>query len=241
MSGNRDVLAVILARAGSKGLPGKNALELAGRPMVHYAIDHARDALTVTETVVSTDGPAIAEAARLRKTRVIERPPELATDTATVAAAARHAVIAAGGDHPVIVILYANVPVRPAGLIDCAVRMLDDTGCDSVQSYTAVGRHHPFWMVRLESGGRVQPFVASDVDRRQDLPALYLPDGGVIAVRRRSLLEWGEKHPHAFLGIDRRAVINGPGEVVDVDSAEDLALAEACLSGLAFDAAGPGP
>ena len=96
-------------------------------------------------------------------------------------------------------------------------------------------------MVRLESGGRVQPFVASDVDRRQDLPALYLPDGGVIAVRRRSLLEWGEKHPHAFLGIDRRAVINGPGEVVDVDSAEDLALAEACLSGLAFDAAGPGP
>src|SRR5690606_27909144 len=120
--------------------------------------------------------------------------------------------------HEIVVILYANVPVRPAGLICRAVETLVETGADSVQSYADVGKHHPWWMVRLDEVGRVAPHHPNAVDRRQDLPQLHLPDGGVIAVRRQRLFTAAESGPHAFLGDDRRGIINEPGAVVDVDT-----------------------
>src|SRR5690606_32734538 len=103
----------------------------------------------VERILVSTDGAAIAEAARSAggepAPEVIMRPAELASDTATVDAAARHAVESTGAANEIIVILYANVPVRPADLIDGAVETLIETGADSVQSYSDVGKHHPWW------------------------------------------------------------------------------------------------
>jgi N-acylneuraminate cytidylyltransferase len=197
--------------------------------MISHTLDDALEAETVDRVVVSTDGERIAAAAEAMGVEVIRRPADLATDTATVDAAARHAVEAAQDDAAVIVILYANVPVRPPDLIDQAVRSLAGAGCDSVQSYTGVGKHHPFWMVSLGAEGRVEPHVRSAVYRRQDLPRLYIPDGGVIAVRRDSLFTVVDGEPHAFLGRDRRGIESPEGAVVDVDTAADLAMAQATL------------
>ncbi len=233
MTDTAPVLAVVIGRAGSRGLPGKNALPLAGRALICHTIDDALAASTVDRIVVSTDGDAIAAAAESMAVPVVRRPADLATDTATVAAAVRHAVTAhdADGVARVIVILYANVPVRPAGLIDRAVGVLLDTGADSVQSYCAVGKHHPYWMVALDGLKRVTPFHDNPVDRRQDLPNLLIPDGGVIAVTRAGLMSAASDpaHPHAFLGADRRGVETAPGEVIDVDTPHDLVIAEALL------------
>ena len=85
-------LAVIIGRAGSKGLPGKNSRQLAGRPMICHTIEDALAARSVGRVVVSTDGEEIAEAARSMGVQVIPRPPALASDTATVDSAVRHAV-----------------------------------------------------------------------------------------------------------------------------------------------------
>ena len=224
------VLAVILGRAGSRGLPGKNARLLAGRPVVSYTIDHALAAECVDRVIVSTDGEAIALAARDMGVEVITRPMELANDTATVDDAARHAVTASGDAAEVIVILYANVPVRPEGLIDRAVSLLRDTGADSVQSYADVGKYHPYWMVRLDEAGRVSPHVENTIYRRQDLPPLFIPDGGVIAVTRGSLMQKVVGQPHAFLGADRRGIQHAAGAVVDIDSVQDFAVAESMLA-----------
>lgn len=232
MTDTGTVLAVLIGRAGSRGLPGKNALPLAGRPMICYTIDDARAATTVDRIVVSTDGDAIAAAAESMDVPVVRRPPELATDTAPVAAAVRHAVAEhdAAGRASIIVILYANVPVRPAGLIDRAVTALIETGSDSVQSYCGVGKHHPHWMVTLGTGNRVTPLHDQAADRRQDLPSLLIPDGGVIAVTSASLMSAAASgHPHAFLGADRRGIETAPGEVVDVDTPGDLVVAETLL------------
>lgn len=231
---NAPALALVIGRAGSKGVPGKNALPLAGRPMICHSIEAARAASTVGRIVVSTDGDDIAAAARSMGATVLRRPRELATDTAPVAAVVRHAVEAAGGDEPIIVVLYANVPLRPPRLIDDAVHLLLSTGADSVQSYTGVGKLHPFWMARLDAEGRVTPYVKNAIDRRQDLPRVLALDGGVIAVTRAAVLaaEPGGG-PHAFLGTDRRGLETQPGSVVDVDGAQDLALAEALLGGQA--------
>ncbi|MEX0653837.1 MAG: acylneuraminate cytidylyltransferase family protein [Phycisphaeraceae bacterium] len=230
-------LCIILARAGSKGLPNKNALPVAGRPMIVWTIEHALRSRAVRHTVVSTDGEALKAIAREHALHVVDRPAALAHDTATVDAAARHAVEAVeaerGAAYDAVVILYGNVPVRPVDLIDRAVLKLRDTGCDSVQSVCPVEKMHPYWMKRLagEAGDMLEPYEANTVYRRQDLPPVYMLDGGVIAVTRASLFTVVEGEPHAFLGRDRRAVVTRPGEVVDVDSELDRKVAEVVLRG----------
>lgn len=236
-SGNLDdrgrVLAVIIGRAGSKGLPGKNSMPLPfgekGRPVVCYSIDDARAANEVSRVVVSTDGDDIAQVAESAGVEVIRRPLELASDTATVDSAVRHAVTASGDSADIIVILYANVPIRPKRLIDRAVEMLRETNADSVQSYVPVGKCHPYWMVQADKERRITANVPNTIYRRQDLPPLYLPDGGVIAVTRKSLFAIEQSQPHAFLGTDRRAIITGPGAVVDIDSWLDAYVVTAII------------
>lgn len=225
MIDGKRVIGVIIGRAGSRGLPDKNAIPVAGRPMVCHTISHANASSRLDRVVVSTDGPRIAAAAEAIGAEVVLRPADLASDTATVDAAVRHAVETLEDPADIVVILYANIPVRPAGLIDRAVETLAAAGADSVQSYASVGKFHPYWMVRLDGDGRVEPHVENAVYRRQDLPPLHIPDGGVIAVRRESLFRINPALPHAFLGRDRRGIINDPGAVIDVDSPHDLAVA----------------
>jgi len=240
-SERQSVTAVIIGRAGSRGLPGKNSRVLNGRPMVHYSLDHALGAKTVDRVVVSTDCPEIQRAAGEYDTKktvarasrpspqevsIISRPADLAGDTVTVDAAVRHAV--EDDDSAIVVILYANVPVRPVGLIDRAVMRLIETGADSVQSYQPVGKYHPYWESSLDEDGRVVPYVENRVYRRQDLPPLFVPDGGVLALMRSSLFTVVPNEPHAFLGLDRRGVVSDGG-VIDIDGPMDLVVAEAFL------------
>jgi len=110
---------------------------------------------------------------------------------------------------------------------------LSASGADSVQSYSTVGKHHPYWMVTLDEAHRVRQHVSNTVYRRQDLPKLFLPDGGVIAVTRESLFTVVEGQPHAFLGKDRRGIISPEGSVLDVDCTADFAMAQAMISSLA--------
>lgn len=232
-------IAIILARGGSKGVPGKNVAEVGGKPCVAWTIEAARASSSVGRVVVSTDSVEVAGVTRGLDVEVHDRSPELATDTATVDDAAREVVqsVDPDGAMDVIVLLYGNVPVRPAGLIDRAVSMLDSTRCDSVQSYAPVGKHHPWWTARVdESSGATEPWEGAvlnhGVHRRQDLPAAYVPDGGVIALTRRSLLleiEGIAPGPHAFFGRDRRGVLTGEGEVIDIDAPIDLVIADAVL------------
>jgi CMP-N,N'-diacetyllegionaminic acid synthase len=234
-------LAIILARGGSKGVPRKNVATIAGRPCIAWTIEAALSSTLVGRTVVSTDDEEISQVASRLGAEAIMRPPALASDTAAVDAAARHAVqeleAAAGAlvGEP-IVILYANVPVRPRDLIDRAVALLLESGCDSVQSYCTVGKHHPWWMARLDEEGRVRPWQGEvlnhGVHRRQDLPPAYIPDGGVLVVSRRALfLEIPDvaPGPHAFFGRDRRGITTEAGEVVDIDAPVDLVVADALL------------
>ena len=206
--------------------------------MVVHSIDHARESRHVERIIVSTDGEEIAGAARSVGVEVVMRPPLLANDHASVDAAVRHAVESSGAPHGVIVILYANAPVRPHDLIDRAVDRLLETGADSVQSYEPVGKHHPWWMACLGEDGAVSPWKRNDVYRRQDLPPAYFPDGGVIAVRRESLFTTETEHPHAFLGRNRQGIINKIGDVVDIDDEIDLIVAEAKIQKMLGSRAG---
>ena len=226
-----NALAVILARAGSKGLPHKNKLPLAGKPCLTWTLEHALASPSLDRILLSTDSAEMARIGAQAGVEVVTRPYEFAHDTAPVDAAARHAVTSIIGNHEHIVILYGNVPVRPADLTERALAKLRQTDCDSVQSLCPVGKHHPFWMKSLDGPDRDQmrAYEENQVDRRQDLPPLYQLDGGVIAVTRESLFNAVPKQPHSFLGSDRRAVLTEPGEVIDIDGPVDLHVAEATL------------
>lgn len=221
--------AVVIGRAGSRGLPGKNALCVAGEPMIARSVGHARDARSIGRILCSTDGAEIAAAARVAGAEIVNRPAALADDQATVDAAVRHAIDATADRASVVVVLYGNIPIRPEGLLDRAVDRLVATGADSVQSYSPVGKHHPYWTCRIDGEARVSAWEENTIHRRQDLPPAHIPDGGVIAVTRESLFRVEAGRPHAFLGTDRRAVLNGAGSVVDVDDEIDLLVAEAML------------
>lgn len=230
-------------------MPGKNLAEIGGRPCVAWTIEHALHAVEIDTVLVSSDSDVILDIATTMGAAVHRRSAVLATDTARVDDVLREAVVwfegqqcehgstgvgAVGG----IALLYGNVPVRPAGLLDRAVALWRTAGCDSVQSYVRVGKHHPMWQVRIGEDGAVVPWqgdrLFNGVYRRQELPASFVPDGGVLVTSRAAL--FGElpgaapEHPHSFLGNDHRGVMTDEGEVIDIDTAADLAVAEATLA-----------
>ncbi len=237
-------LALILARAGSKGAPGKNWRPIGGRPCVSWTIEAARHAMetgAVSRIAISTDGAELQQIGLEAGIDVIARPSELASDHATIDDAARHAVLALNDQSfDPIVILYANVPVRPRGLIERCVALMERTGADSVQSYQPVGKHHPWWTAVVsgnEHDGLVRPWEGEVLNhgiyRRQDLPPAHIPDGGALVVSRRSLMletPGVPPGPHAFFGRDRRGVINPEGSVIDIDTEADCVLAEIALN-----------
>ncbi len=248
MSGqNERAVAIILARGGSKGVPGKNWASVGGRPCVAWTIDAAmvaRAAGCVGVVAVSTDDPRVAEIAHHMGAEIVHRPATLASDTARVDDALRHAVgdlvarkvVRASASTP-IVMLYANVPVRPAGLIEEAVGLLTRDGCDSVQSFQPVGKHHPWWTCRVGANGAVGAWDGGEMFhgcfRRQDLPAAHMPDGAITVMTKRALfgeIDGVAAGPHAFLGRDRRGVINPEGSVIDIDTRLDLRVADAILN-----------
>ena len=223
-------LGVILARAGSKGLANKNELPIAGKPMLAWTIEHALASEHIKRVLVTTDGDRLAEIASKYDVEVVRRPAELAHDTATVDAAARHAVSQVVDMHENVCMLYGNVPVRPDDLSDRAIDLLNTTGADSVQSVCPVGKNHPYWMKTVDpETNKLGMYTENKIYRRQELPPVFMLDGGVIAVTRTSLFSLADGEPHAFLGEDRRAVTTEPGEVVDVDTEEDFKTAEAIL------------
>ena len=232
-----NVLAIIIARAGSVGLKNKHLLPLLGKPVIHYTFEHARASRLISRAVVSTDCADVRKLAERNFFETVARPGDLATADASVQDVLLHATKTVEERSQFradcIALLYGNVPVRAEGVIDRAIEHLIETQCDSVRSFCPVGKWHPAWMARIEGGDcdRVVPLQQASIHRRQDLPPLYLHDGAIVAMTRESLLR-GERFPsdpHAFFGVDRRAIISGVGETVEIDHQRDLFWAEAVL------------
>ena len=229
-----NVLGVILARAGSQGLKNKHLLPVLGKPVIGYTFEHARASRRLSRIVVSSDSPDVLRLAGAAGFETIVRPAGLATAEASVQDVMLHALeqveARPGFRADGLVVLYGNVPVRPMGVIDRAIAVLQNTQCDSVRSFCPVGKWHPAWMARLEED-RVAPLEAGSVHRRQDLPQLFLHDGAVVAVSRDAMLRGraNPADPHAFFGTDRRGFAVEMGQTIEIDHRRDLSWAEAVL------------
>lgn len=221
----REVLAIIPARGGSKGLPRKNVLPLAGRPLVAHSIEQARAAALVTRVVVSTEDPEI-EAASLRAgAEVVPRPPELAGDAASSESALLHALefLAARDYRPELVaFLQCTSPLTLAEDIDGTIRALLDADADTALAVAPF--HHFLW--REETLGDA---VGINHDkavrlRRQDRPADWLETGAVYVMRTEGFL----RARHRFFG--RTAIHAIPRErLLEIDDPTDFEVAEVLI------------
>jgi len=227
-----NVLGLVPARGGSKGLPGKNIRRLGGRPLVAYAAAAARDSGVIDRIVLSTDAAAIAAAGREAGLEVpFLRPPELAGDETPMLAVIEHALAAldAGGWRAdVIVLLQPTSPLRTPGHVREAVTLLRDTGADSVVSVVELPRHlSPDYVMRLEDG-RLRPFLADGarIARRQDARAAYSREGTVYACWRRTIERFGD-----IYGGDCRPLLIDPADSLSIDSPADWEAAERRLAG----------
>lgn len=208
--------------------------DLCGKPVIAYTFEHALASTKLTGVVLTTDCQPAGALARGMGIEVIDRPPALATELATVDDAARHAVSIWEEKHgkriEAVALLYGNIPVRAKGLIDRAISQLQSTGADSVRSVAPVTKQHPDWIHRLD-GDRMAQFRPNGIYRRQDLEPLYYHDGAIAVVTRDALfgaLATPDDH-QAFLGKDRRAIVQQPDDTVDIDGPIDLAVAEGMI------------
>ncbi len=224
-----EVLVIIPARGGSKGIPYKNIKEFAGFPLIAYSIAAAKQAALVTRVIVSTDDEKIAAVAREWGAETpFMRPAEFADDHSLDLPVFRHAhewLEANEGYQPDIVVqLRPTSPVRPSGMVDAAIRLLlDHPDADSVRGVVPSSENpYKMWRIDPESGtmqgllklpGVAEPYNAP----RQSLPDTYWQTGHIDAIRPERTFMAGE----SMSGNTILPLKIDPSYTVDIDTPAD--------------------
>lgn len=222
-----NVLAIIPARGGSKGVPGKNIRQFAGKPLIVHSIEASLNCSLIRKTVVSTDDADIAGIAAAHGAQVIVRPAELAVDTALVIDAVRHAVLQVeeeGEAVHVVLLLEPTSPFRRAEDIDKCIRVLLDGRADSVATFTESHvSPNRLWRV---SDGVVEPYIQGAVPwlPRQKQPIAHELTGQIYGVSREVLFE-DENSISLLLG-RKYPVITARETALDIDTEFDFLMAE---------------
>jgi N-acylneuraminate cytidylyltransferase len=241
-----EILALIPARGGSKGIPRKNIRSFAGHPLIAWSIAAAEQSLFVTRIVVSTDDEEIASVAREYGAGTpFLRPAELAQDHTTDLPVFEHALRwleeEEGYRPQVVVQLRPTSPIRPRGMVDHAIRILLEHGdADCVRGVVPAGQN-PFKMWRLDGedqpmkplltvDGIAEPYNAP----RQILPAVYWQTGHIDAIRVSTI-----EHKRSLTGDVIYPLVIDPRYTIDIDTLSDWARYEA-LAGSRLEMVRPG-
>jgi YrbI family 3-deoxy-D-manno-octulosonate 8-phosphate phosphatase len=209
-----EVVVVIPARGGSKGVPGKNVALVGGVPLVARAVQAARNAVLVDRVLVSTDDVAIAAAARAAGAEIVTRPADLASDTASSEAAVLHALDTAAPDAAIVVLVQCTSPFLTEVDIDAVVAPVLGGSVDC--AFTAAPTHGFLW--RPDGTGINHDPTARP--RRQDRRVELLETGAAYAMRVDLL----RRTKHRFSGRIRPIVVD-PQRTLEIDEPADLELA----------------
>jgi CMP-N,N'-diacetyllegionaminic acid synthase len=209
-----QVIALIPARSGSKGIPGKNTRELGGMPLYEHAIRAAYDA-NCDRIVLSSDAKILMRRADgyLRHAEYLERPAELASDTAAMVDVVKHAMTQIPGEPDQIwALLQPTAVFRTPARVREAIQLLQSTGADSVVSVVPLPlTHHPMFALGIARGKLdIRGYFPS---RRQDVEPAYIRDGTCYTFRRETVTRYGN-----IYGEDCRPLILEPHETCELDT-----------------------
>ncbi|MEI9897791.1 MAG: acylneuraminate cytidylyltransferase family protein [Chthoniobacter sp.] len=226
------IVACIFARGGSKGVPRKNIRLLGGKPLIGRAIEAALASSLIDRVIVSTDDAEIAGVARRFGAEIpFMRPAELATDQASEWLAWKHAAQflraePGGAEVGALVSVPTTSPLRITEDVDAAIRAFDPATTDAVIAVREAQRNPYFNMVRIDSDGyaRLVMAQAGGPTRRQDVPPIF----DVTTVADVAGIDYILSSPSFFAG-RIKAVEVPASRSIDIDSEDDLAMAEFLL------------
>ena len=217
----KKIIALIPARGGSKGVPGKNIRNLGGKPLLAWTIKAALAAKTIDRVVLSSDATEIIEVAEKYGCEVLfRRPAELSTDTASTKDVILHALHTIEEKFDYLVLLQPTSPLRTAHDIDSAVHLCDDNERKICVSVTEVEKT-PYWMLSLNEEGCAKPLFAKDEipKRRQDASPFYILNGAIYVIDCALFLEEKDLYaPGAAVWIMPKS------RSIDVDTEEDFQI-----------------
>jgi N-acylneuraminate cytidylyltransferase len=212
------ILAIIPARGGSKGVPGKNIKLLGDLPLLVYTIQAALASKLLTKTILSTDCASIAEVGKKYGVEVpFIRPESLATDTASSLEVVQHAVSYLENQNQffdAVCLLQPTSPFRAKGFIDKAIQKFIQEDADALVSVLPVPyEYNPHWVFEPDKNGFLQMATRDKeiIKRRQDLPPAFFRDGAIYitkttVVKQGSFygdkLSYLESHPDFYVNID---------------------------------------
>lgn len=218
----KSFAAIIPARGGSKRLPGKNSLTLAGKPLICWTIEAALKNRYIDEVVVSSDDDEIIRIAQESGAKTIKRPDELARDdTSTVDVLIDVLKQTAYNDY--IVLLQPTSPLRTEKHIHEAIELLISKDADAVVSVCET-EHSPLWSNVLPEDGSMDHFLREEIKnkRSQELPVYYRLNGAIYICKSVKLLE-----EHSLLLKHKSyAYVMSRTSSIDIDEAIDLEMAE---------------
>ena len=225
-----NVVGLIPARAGSKGLPGKNIRLLNDQPLYLYSVHLSK--LLLSRTIVSTDDTSIIGYCSDREdVELICRPPSLATDSAVMADVVRHAIHSARLSTEIIVLLQPTSPLRlPFDIISCLDLYCRQDKFSMIISVAEISSKY-FKSGTVSSDSTFVPLRGSNdcFANRQSLPSLYSPSGSIYVFSAASFLEYGG-FPVSKIGCYK---MSWP-RTIDIDSEEDFKKLEKIVSSCQF-------
>jgi CMP-N,N'-diacetyllegionaminic acid synthase len=219
-------VAIVPARGGSKGLLRKNLRDLAGKPLIAWTLAAAQAARGVDRLVVSTEDAEIAAVARALGAEIVERPATLAQDETPTLPVLRHALDTLGEVPDAVLTLQPTSPLRTAAHIEAALAAFyADPRADSLVSTIDVPHvFHPRSVMKRDAEGYLVPYLdEAQPHRRQDKEPVFARNGAAIYVTRTARLA-----EYVFGGRLVGFAMDAQSSL-DIDTAEDLAHAEAIL------------
>jgi len=234
-----NILGLIPARGGSKGIPHKNIVPLAGKPLIAYTIEAALQSNILDRVIVSTDDEQIASIARDYGADVpFLRPTQFSGDTAPALAVMQHAITTLEQQDnwiaDVVVYLQPTSPLRQAQHISESFTLYKTKQAKTVVSVSEVPHHHNPYSVLTVTDHKVTPFIEQDhaILRRQDKPKVYARNGPAVLILSKDRI-MTEK---ALYGEDTYAYEMDHVSSVDIDTPFDLKFAEWLLAHRTTDA-----
>lgn len=227
MIAGKTILAIIPARGGSKGVPRKNIRLLAGKPLIAWTIEEAKKSKYIDRLILSSEDDEIIQTASDFGCEVpFIRPAELALDNTPGIEPVIHAINMLAEKYDYVVLLQPTSPLRTVEDIDGCIQhciITDSHACVSVTE----AQQSPYWMYSLGDDLKLNPFVQYDgkINRRQDLPKVYMLNGAVYVAEYRFIIE-----NKSFITEETVGYIMSGENSVDIDTENDFKLTELLLA-----------
>ena len=222
------VLAIIPARGGSKGVPGKNIKLLSGKPLIEYTTEVVLQSKLLTKVVVSSNDDKIIEVAKNTGVEVpFKRPSNLSEDETPTLPVIKHALAYyknIGEEFDAICLLQVTSPFRTVDFLDNALQKFINEGADSLISVQKVPHeYNPHWTFELNEEGNLKIATGEDIiiSRRQDLPTTYHRDGSIYITKTSVILEKNSLYGNTIAYIESKEK-----NFVNIDTLRDWGKAE---------------